>query len=132
MQAAVVCNFMSHCKQQPYVVYVCVYSWHVDAHTLLFACCLLPTAFAQTLTLAVCTQLLSLAQALKQLESKQQAIVEKAAGKVCSSVTGAVGSDSRPPLVTRHAPNQQPSLLDQQQRPALQQQPSQVCATDEG
>ena len=85
-------------------------------------------AFAQKLTPAACTQLLVPPQALKQLESKQQAIVEKAAGAVCSSVTGPVGSDSRPPLVTRHAPNQQQSFLDQQQQPALQQQPSRVCA----
>ncbi|KAL3144056.1 Coiled-coil domain containing 15 [Trebouxia sp. C0010 RCD-2024] len=60
-------------------------------------------------------------QALKQLEDKQQAMVEKA---VCSPA--ATGSGSRPPLVTRHAPNQQQSLLGQQQQPALTPQPSQI------
>ncbi|KAL3150063.1 Coiled-coil domain containing 15 [Trebouxia sp. C0009 RCD-2024] len=65
-------------------------------------------------------------KALKQLEDKQQATVEKAA--YSPAATGLGGGNSRLPLVTRHAPNQQQSLLGQQeqQQPALTQQPSQI------
>ena len=69
-------------------------------------------------------------QALKQAGEQQQQLVENA-DAVAASASGAAGvsSISRPPLVTRHAPNQQlpaqPAL--EQQPAALQQQPSQVC-----
>lgn len=69
-------------------------------------------------------------QALKQQEGKQQALVEKAsaANYSINDMVGAISS--RPPLVTRHAPNQQlpaqPAL--EQQQAAVQQQSSQVCA----
>lgn len=66
----------------------------------------------------------SLKQDLAKKALKQQATVEQA---ICSpAATGTGGGDSRPPLVTRHAPNQQQSMLGQPQQPALQQQASQI------
>ncbi len=64
-----------------------------------------------------------LTQALKQLEGKQRTMVVE---KAVPSSAATISSDNRPPLVTRHVPNQQQSLTGQQQQPVLPQQPSQV------
>ena len=68
-------------------------------------------------------------QALKQLEDKQQALIENSNAVLCSPSLGTAGGSSsmRPPLETRHHPNQQlpaQQALEHQQAPP--KQPSQV------